>query len=49
MESVKPNRDDDRNRSEAHSQKGTLLSVFMVGAFIALLFVAVFGLYMSRV
>jgi len=48
MESVKPKREEDRN-DEVHSQKGTLFSVFMLGAFIALLFIVVFGLYMSRV
>lgn len=47
MESVKPNSEEDRH-NEGHSQKGTLFSVFMVGTFIALLFVVVFGLYMSR-
>ncbi|MFC4599916.1 cytochrome c oxidase subunit 2A [Cohnella hongkongensis] len=48
MESVKPNREEGRH-DEVGSQKGTLFSVFMVGTFIALLFVAVFGLFMSRV
>ncbi|MFB9274084.1 cytochrome c oxidase subunit 2A [Cohnella cellulosilytica] len=48
MESVKPNREEDRHEA-VDSHRGTLFSVFMVGIFIALLFIAVFGLYMSRV
>ncbi|WP_156926643.1 cytochrome c oxidase subunit 2A [Cohnella panacarvi] len=49
MESKRVNREAEQQPDHDHSQKGTFFSVLMVGAFIALTFVLLFGIYMSRV
>ncbi len=49
MDSKRVNRQAELQQDQDHSQKGTLFSVLMVGAFIALTFVLLFGIYMSRV
>lgn len=49
MESKRTNQEIEHNRDDIHSSRGTFFAVLMVGAFIALTFVLIFGLYMSRV
>lgn len=49
MESKREKRETEQHPDHIHSQKGTFFSVLMVGAFIALTFVLMFGIYMSRV
>ncbi|MBO9596906.1 MAG: cytochrome c oxidase subunit 2A [Cohnella sp.] len=49
MESKPEKRGAEQHQDHDHSQQGTLFSVLMVGAFIALTFVLMFGIYMSRV
>ena len=49
MESKRANREVEHQPDHDRSEKGTLFSVLMVGAFIALTFVMMFGIYMSRV
>lgn len=49
VESKRAKREAEHQPDHDHSQKGTFFSVLMVGAFIVLTFVLMFGIYMSRV